>query len=247
MIEPRRYALVFAVLATASLLLAWQSLAGGALPPARILGVVEAYIALSLYTLAGAYALKDAEVPIEDALHLARCRPFLDVLLLPYRAVAWLVVFLMRRFDSMEMMHSVGTRLYVGRAPRARDRARLEGAGVTSVLNLCVEIPPRTRRRVSGVRETVYLPVLDGAAPSPRQFEQALEWITRRHAEGHTVLVHCAQGRGRSVTIAAAALCRLGLAEGPEEALSRITAARPNARPSRKQRVALRRYLAQAA
>jgi protein-tyrosine phosphatase len=143
----------------------------------------------------------------------------------------------------MDLMHAVGGRLYVGRLPLPADHRRLAEAGVTSVLNLCAEFPRLSRLRADSGMSTAYVPVLDGAAPSRRQFEAAVAWIEARHAEGHSVLVHCAQGRGRSVTVAAAALCRLGLADGPDDALARIIAARPRARPSRRQRQALSRFL----
>jgi protein-tyrosine phosphatase len=58
------------------------------------------------------------------------------------------------------------------------------------------------------------------------------------------VLIHCAQGHGRTATIAAAVLARLELAADAEEALSRIRAVRPFAIPSREQKAALIRYLA---
>jgi diacylglycerol kinase (ATP) len=148
----------------------------------------------------------------------------------------------LRRFDSMELLHPVGPRLYVGRLPSPSEHAKLTALGVTSVLNLCAEFPRRSRRFETSKLETAYLPVLDGTAPSDRQFRQAVEWIAARHGEGRSVLVHCAQGRGRSVTVAAAALCRLGLAADPDDALARILSVRTKAKPSRKQRQALARF-----
>ncbi len=247
MLEPMRYAVVFGIL---GILLAQGAIQAASTDSGAILRAIacaEAYLALSLFTLAFAYLFDHLSVPVEGLFQHPVWMRVIDLLLLPYRLLARLTVSLAHRFDSMEMMHPVGPRLFVGRIPFPHDRYRLQEAGVTSVLNLCAEFPKRSRLRDDQVMETVYLPILDGTAPSRAQFERAMEWIASRHVAGHTVLVHCAQGRGRSVTVAAAALCRLGLASSPEEALATIKAARPKAKPSRKQRAALSRFLARSA
>jgi hypothetical protein len=75
-----------------------------------------------------------------------------------------------------------------------------------------------------------------------RWFDSETQW----HATGWCVLIHCAQGHGRTATIAAAVLVRLELAADAEEALARVRAVRPFAVPSREQKAALMQYLASA-
>lgn len=203
---------------------------------------VEAYGALCLLTMALAYGLNDRGVAFEQAWGSPRSMRVLRLLLLPYRVLARITLALLRPFDSMELLHPVGPRLYVGRLPLASEQAKLTAVGVTAVLNLCAEFPRRSSQQETATLQTAYLPILDGTAPSDRQFRQAVDWIADRYGEGGSVLVHCAQGRGRSVTVAAAALCRLGLAAGPDEALARILSVRTRANPSRKQRQALARF-----
>jgi protein-tyrosine phosphatase len=243
MIEPMRYSALFGILGVVLAISAVQLAAGGAAGAVWALVAAEAYLAVGLLALAVAYGLSHRGFPIEEAFQHPGWMRVWDLLLPPYRILARMGCLVLRRFDSMDPMHAVGTRLYVGRIPVRSERAKLEALGVTSVLNLCVEFPRRPGRRAATGLETAYLPVLDGAAPSPGQFRAAVEWIAARHGEGRSILVHCAQGRGRSVTVAAAALCRLGLAAGPDEALAQITAARPRAKPSRRQRIALSRFL----
>jgi hypothetical protein len=243
MIEPLRYSMVLGLLGAAFLALAAGTSSGGRPELAWAFAGVEGYCGVSLLALAVAYALQHRGVAVERGFQHPVWARGLDALLLPYRVLAWAVVAVARRVDPMEPMHAVGARIYVGRRPHASERARMAAAGVTSVVNLCLEFPVRGRVRHDPRVETVYLPMLDGTAPSSGQFETAVDWISRRHAEGHTVLIHCAQGRGRSVTVAAAALCRLGLAAGPDDALALIRAARPKAKPSRQQRSALARFV----
>ena len=242
-----RYAVVFGILGLLLLVGAGQSISADPGPLSWAIGGTEAYLALSLFTLSLAYLLDHFSLPVEAVFRHPVWTRLIGLLLLPYRLLAGITIALARRFDTMEMMHPVGPRLFVGRIPFPHERGHLQAAGVTSVVNLCAEFPRLSGLRGDPAMETIYLPMLDGAAPSPAQFERAIAWIASRHVEGHTVLVHCAQGRGRSVTVAAAALCRLGLASSPEEAIAMITAVRPKAKPSQKQRAALSRYLAPAA
>ncbi len=244
MIEPMRYALVFALLGVCLVVLAVQAAWEETAYVAWLIGGIEGYLAISMFTLALIYSLHEREVTLAAIWDHPVWRRLFDVLLFPYRILAWIVVGIARRFDSMELMNPVGTRLYVGRLPRPADGRRLAEAGVTSVLNLCIEFPVGEDRN-GQEWTTAYLPLLDGAAPSKNQFQTALDWIAHQHANGHTILIHCAQGRGRSVTVAAAALYRLGLARDPDDALAAITAARPKARPSSRQRYALKRFCAQ--
>ena len=44
--------------------------------------------------------------------------------------------------------------------------------------------------------------------PAPRVLTDAVAWIDEQLADGRTVLVHCAKGRGRSATVVAAYLMR---------------------------------------
>jgi predicted protein tyrosine phosphatase len=243
MFEPMRYAALFGILGTLLAGAAVQSAAGGAVGAAWVLAAAEAYVALCLFAMALAYGLNHWGLPIEWAFQHPGWMQAVDLLLLPYRLLARVTFGVLRRLDPMDLMHPVGTRLFVGRLPLPADHGRLAEHGVTSVLNLCAEFPRLSRLDRAAGLTTAYLPILDGAAPTERQFRAAVDWIAARHGEGRSVLVHCAQGRGRSVTVAAAALCRLGLATDPADALARITAARPRACPSRKQRLALDRFL----
>jgi len=88
-----------------------------------------------------------------------------------------------------------------------------------------------------------YVPILDASSPSDRQLREAIDWIVARRSENRTVLIHCAQGHGRSATVAAVALCRLGEASHFDEAIALVRSSRPKARPSKAQRLAAIRFL----
>jgi len=61
---------------------------------------------------------------------------------------------------------------------------------------------------------------------------QATAHIQRAHAEGRKVLVHCEQGRSRSVSVVVAYLMRAGGCGTVDEALALVKACRPEAQPN---------------
>ena len=202
-------------------------------------GVVasEALAALVFLSLAAVYGLGHAGYPVEGAF---RGRGPARAAVLPYQAAIGLIQGVSRRLGREDPRNAIVPGLYIGRLSHRSEAPGLAEAGIGAVLNLCAEFPGLPD--LPGLA-TARVPILDGMPPTPAQFRAAIEWIAARRAEGKSVLIHCAQGHGRSATVAAAALCRLGLAAGPDDALALIRAARPRARPSRGQARALGRFL----
>jgi hypothetical protein len=235
-----RYALAFGILASGLVVAAVRQMTGaGGL--VWVLIVIELYLALSLFTLSAIYGFRHAGRPVEETWMRPGGHGLLPMLLFPYRALGNLILRLASRLGREEAMSLVSPRLYVGRLPFPREFLQLGGSGITTILNLCAEYPPVPSKQPG--LTVAHVPILDGTAPTERQFLAALELLARWYAEGQIILIHCAQGHGRSATIAAAALCRLGHAADADEALSLIVAARPGARPSRGQREALSTFL----
>lgn len=218
-------------------------LAGQASGAWWLLVFVESYLSICLLSLAAAYGLREADVSVEDFLLQPAWSPFSRMILLPYVTLGAITLYMARWFDREGLLNLVAPGLFIGRLPFPFELERLRAAGIDAVLNLCWEFPrlPGTDRE-HGI-ETAHVPILDGSPPSDRQFLEATHWGERWRAEGRCVLVHCAQGHGRTATITAAMLIRLGLAPDVEQALAMITAARPFARPSPQQKAALIRFV----
>jgi protein-tyrosine phosphatase len=232
-----KYAVVFTLLAILLASGVFLSVGDGG----WFLAAFEAYASLGLFAMAVAYGLKQAGMPVEDVIRHPRWAPGTRLLLLPYASLAWLALAVIRRVDKEAGMSRVAPGLHVGRLPSSAERRRLAENGIDAVLDLCAEFP--RRRTAEGGSVYRYIPILDGSSPSDRQLGEALCWIEARRAEGKIVLVHCAQGHGRSAIIAASALCQLGLASGFDEALAQIQSIRPRAKPSKGQRTAAIRFL----
>jgi hypothetical protein len=237
-----RFAIVFGLLGLILIVLILRQVrdAAGAW---WLLVAFEAYLAVCILALAVTYGLRDAGLPVEDLFAHPVWSPILRAILFPYIVFAGFTLYLSRWFDREDLMNPVGPGLCVGRLAFRWEHSRLANAGITAVLSLCWEFPfLPDLSKTSGV-EGACVPILDGCPPSNPQFREAVERVEQWRAEGRTVLIHCAQGHGRSATIAAAVLCRLGVSPDVEGALAQVRNSRPRARPSRAQRKALEDFL----
>ncbi len=119
-----------------------------------------------------------------------------------------------------------GPDLYVTILPGRRDRMRdlkkdldtLVSDKVSAVMCLVTpdeleyygvsDLVPQYQKR--GL-ETLTFPILDQHAPGTQGLDESLHWIEKQRAMGHSVLIHCVGGLGRSGLMAAAYLMQKGL------------------------------------
>ncbi len=201
---------------------------------------VEVHGSISLLALAVAHGFRSAGAPVEDLTSRSGWGLLVRAALLPYSVLAASTLAFSSWLLREDMMNEIASGLFLGRLPFPWERRGLKAAGVTAVLNLCWEFPSVVT--VPGVA-TISIPILDGCPPTRRQFRETVERVERWREEGRVVLIHCAQGHGRSAIVSAAILNGLGLARDADEALTRIRAARPRANPSPAQIAALRAFL----
>lgn len=96
----------------------------------------------------------------------------------------------------------------VGVLPTRRDLGKLSKAGVTAIVNLCLEYTgDESRLAALGITQ-FHLPTLDFHRPTADDIAGAVEFINQhiaakqRSAANRKVYIHCKAGRGRSVAIA---------------------------------------------
>lgn len=110
---------------------------------------------------------------------------------------------------------------------------------VAHVVDLTCEYSERPQQR--GHPGYLSLPIVDGAAPPPA----VLLAYARRIAELRgRIFLHCAEGHGRTATVAAAVLLVRGRFGDVDAALAHIASVRPEARPYARQQRVLRRMAA---
>lgn len=139
--------------------------------------------------------------------------------------------------------HEVAPNLVVGGIPfpSRRDVDALAALGTRAVLSCCGEyLDDEGAYRRLGI-ELTYVPTLDDFAVSEEKLARSVEWITARVRAGTKVYLHCAAGRGRSVSVALAYLVKEhGLTT--DAALARVQSVRPAARPTPWQLRSVRRF-----
>ena len=113
------------------------------------------------------------------------------------------------RLQGHEWFSQVTPDLWVGGAPTyGRDFELLLSLGITAVVDVRAErIADPAFFAAHDIAHRQYR-VPDVTVPGPEVLTDAVAWIDEQLADGRTVLVHCAKGRGRSATVLAAYLMR---------------------------------------
>lgn len=213
MVDRIRYAVFFMVLSVAC--------AGYALTHEGLGRWFLLWSALSCVVLATAYARHRPDLVCGKQAS-GQVSALLVLINLPWLALTWLVWGLGAFFSREPAISAIpGTNLSIARYPLWGVDTR----GFEHIVDLTAEFPCLDR---SPARYQC-LPNLDGVA---LHLDQPLFLI----GADERVLVHCAQGHGRSATFAALLLARQAKFAIPEAAYLDVFAARPGARVSSSQR-----------
>jgi hypothetical protein len=115
--------------------------------------------------------------------------------------------FTYERLQGHRWFDEIAPQLWVGGAPTyERDRQFLLDNHITAVLDMRAERTGPTDFYAAHDIHYHRVPVLDVMVPETDQLAEAVDWVTAQIADGRTVLVHCAKGRGRSAIVVAATL-----------------------------------------
>jgi hypothetical protein len=141
---------------------------------------------------------------------------------LPWLIISWITLLLFTKFSREPAFDRIGSsRFYIGRYPFIQSTL----AEFSLVIDLTAEFPRWHKSALS----YVCVPNLDGVPLSNLRFPPLPE-------DGGKILIHCAQGHGRSATYASLLLASVTREESPESVMEVILRSRPAAHPNRKQR-----------
>jgi protein-tyrosine phosphatase len=141
--------------------------------------------------------------------------------LLPYLLYTWAIWHLSRILRREDCYNEISPGIYVGRRVLGYELPR----DVKAIVDLTAEFPEPAGVRVG--RQYLCLPTLDAEVPTDGKFKALLETVMRI---SEPMYIHCAEGHGRSGTLAAAVLLLKGLAKEVEEAVIKLQAMRPGIR-----------------
>lgn len=119
--------------------------------------------------------------------------------------------------------------VYIGDIEDAGDHDAILDAGISTVVKLTNREPEEGYPKEV---EVFRLPMMDGPRNEKETFNRAVKTVEELLRDGESVLVHCAAGKSRSVTVTAAAL---SVVEGNsfEESLEAVRRCRDiNAHPA---------------
>lgn len=144
----------------------------------------------------------------------------------------------MNNWYDILAMTQVTDRLFVSGYARAADLAKENPANITAVL--CVHQIMDYEKNPSIIY--MHIPFDDGSAIPQRAFEKCLAWLDFMYKNGHRILIHCAAGISRSVTMLASFMHFKGIAHF-DEAIDQIQMRRHNADPANETKISAKMML----
>ncbi|MBE9117961.1 dual specificity protein phosphatase family protein [Lusitaniella coriacea LEGE 07157] len=153
--------------------------------------------------------------------------PWALFLLFPFFSLTWSVWHL-QRFASREPCAClIAPGIWLGRKAFAKELPD----NISLLVDLTAEFPEPPRAILG--KTYLCLPTLDASVPSPEAFLHLVQIIA---AWQGNVYIHCALGRGRSATVAAAVLIEKGIIRDWQNAERYLQEIRPSVRLNRVQR-----------
>jgi diacylglycerol kinase family enzyme len=146
-----------------------------------------------------------------------------------------------RKNDSVPAIQKIDDNLFLACRLFPSDMPELKGNGIKAILDVTAEFDGLDWSATEENLHYLSVPVLDHQSPTSEQLVHAINWLNTQTRE-HSVVIHCALGRGRSVFVMAAYLLSIYPEWDIAKALETIHGVRNTAGLNRKQLKALEKF-----
>ena len=138
------------------------------------------------------------------------------LMLAPYLLGSWLSY--RRHTKSLAMLNQIHEKVWLGAFPA-------QGTNKNVVFSTFLDMTNEFFSPANKAVNTIYLPVMDLTAPSPKTLARAVQSLDRAQLQGN-VLVHCALGLSRSASVVVCWLVWRGHADNIKAAIAKVCALR---------------------
>lgn len=204
--------------------------------------VIIVWCVLSVIAVSLAYAFNWAKVFRKSS--DGSIPPLTRLLFMPFLFATTIYNAGKRLHDRAPPFQKIIDDLYVGARLTSADINHLKEQQIHAVLDVTAEFDGLGQfADEEHAVDYLNIPVLDHAVPTQSQLVHACRWIHEHRKHGHSVLVHCALGRGRSVLFAASYLIAIGEASDLDTAIDHIQGIRLTANLNKRQTRKVEKWL----
>jgi len=191
------------------------------------------WIALAAVYFAAGYISGYGEVLMKS--ENGRVPVYLKTLLLPILIGVTIYNIIARKMDKQPAMQRIRPGLWLGRRLTLTEQNLLEENGITAVLDVTAEFDSPGSWFLPRNINYFNVPVFDRSEPRRSQLVRAIQWVDRQRDQGREVLIHCALGQGRSVTMLIAYLLHIEPDASVDGLLQSVKDIRDSASPNKRQ------------
>jgi len=191
------------------------------------------WIALSSLYYAIAYLRDMGEMLRKDK--GGRLPIYMKIAMFPILLGATIFNLVARSRDKVPPLQKVADGLWLSRRLVFLDLKELKESPISAILDVTAEFDAIETNFLGKEIDYLNIPVMDHNSPRLNQLEMAVRWIDQQRKKGQDVLIHCALGQGRSVTVLLAYMKFLNPDTPYPELVEAVRNIRSNIMPNRRQ------------
>jgi YegS/Rv2252/BmrU family lipid kinase len=208
--------------------------------PNVLTAVISLWIALSLALVSIAYLANKPAIFRKNS--DGKIPTYIRWAFIPFLIGVSAYNYFVRKKDAVPPIQKIEDGLYLSRRLLPSDLELLKQQDITAILDVTAEFEGLESSSHKKAFDYLNIPVLDHCSPSTSTLLHAIRWIKSQKADGKSVVIHCALGRGRSVFVLAAYLLTQNNELSVDQVLENINAIRSTANLNKSQRKSLQTF-----